>query len=266
MQPLTSPYMAYSGHTDSPYDECNGVDQYNEAKVEDFLQGNNLIEGFKDYLSKQTSLTFDPAGGRAMSAANGYDPDGYDPDGYGYDSLFGLGKKRQAKKAEKKIEKAEKKLAQGNTKAAERKLKKGTAILNKIQAGQAATSAAQQQIQDVRDANQQIAANRAMLNEPIQPLSSQPLSDIGSMSNTGGGGMGGAIMEGTSTGNGVESAAASTVPGSDEPTGWLAEEKELAGVTVTAKKNKGLSPIIIIALAVVLVLGLVYFMKKSKKK
>jgi hypothetical protein len=254
--PLTSPY-AYNGHSDSPYDSCTGVDQYNNAKVEDFLKGNELIEGLQDYLSKQTSLTFDPAGGRAMQAANGYDPDGYD-------SIFGLGRKRQVKKAEKKIEKAQRKLEHGDTKAAARKLKKGTAILNKIQAGQQATAAAQQQIQDVRDANQQIATNQALLNTPIQPLSSQPLSDVGSMSNTGGGGMGGALMEGTSTGVGAESTAASTVPGSDEPTGWLAEEKTLGGVTVTAKKGGNMMLIVIVA--VLLVLGLVYFMGKKGKK
>lgn len=259
-QPLTSPYMAYVGHEDSPYDQCTGVDQYNQSKVEDFLQGNDLIEGFKDYLSKQTSLTFDPAGGRAMSAANGYDPDGYDPDGY--DSIFGLGRKRQQKKAERKIAKAQEKLAHGDTKAAARKLRKGQSILNKIQEGQAATASAQQQIQDVRSANQSLATNQQLLNNPIQPLSSQPMSEIGSA--TGGGGMGGAMIEGTSTGTGVESGAASTVPGSDEPTGWLAEEKTLGGVTVTSKKSKG-NAIIIIIIAVVLVLGLVYFMGKKKK-
>jgi len=274
--PLTSPY-AYNGHEDSPYDACTGVDQYNKSKVEDFLQGNELIEGFKDYLSKQTSLTFDPAGGRAMRAANtydpngydpdGYDPDGYDPDGYdpdGYDSLFGLGRKRQLKKAEKKIAKAQDKLEHGDTKAAQRKLKKGQSILSKIQAGQQATSEAQQQIQNVRDANQQLAINQGVLDNPIQPLSSQPLSEIGSMANTGGGGMSGALMSGTSTGAGVESSAASTVPGSDEPTGWLAEEKTLSGVTVTAKK--GGSMILILIVAVVIVLGLVYFMGKKGKK
>jgi hypothetical protein len=263
MQPLTSPYMAYNGHEDSPYDECTGVDQYNNAKVEDFVQGNALIEGLQDYLSKQTSLTFDPAGGRAMRSAATYDPDGYDPDGY--DSIFGLGRKRQQKKAEKKIEKAQIKLEHGDTKAAARKLKKGTAILNKIQAGQQATSSAQQQIQDVRDANQQLTTNQQLLNNPIQPLSSQPMSDVGSQGNTGGGGMGGALMEGTSTGTGVESAAPSTVPGSDEPTGWLAEEKTLGGVTVTSKKSKG-NAVLIIVIAVLLVIGLVYFAKASKKK
>lgn len=251
IHPDTSAY-AYDGSRVNPYAYTGGrvVDNYNEWEVEDF---NFDPDGFdpdgydplEDYISKQTSLPFDP--------------DSYDP-GTPYDSLFG----NKKKKAERKIAKAEKQLEKGHTKAAARKLAKGTAILNKIQAGQQATAAAQQQVQDTRTAQDQLAQNQSALSNPIQPLSSQPMSDIGSsMNNTGGGSM---STPETSGNIGADSAAPSTATNPDDPTGWLADEKTLDNVTVVSGKKGNKNMALILIGVVILVIAIVYFAPKFMKK
>lgn len=237
---------AYAGTNIDPYNTFNGgmmVSRESGFSVEDFI--NDLGDDQDPY--DPNIETYDP---------NYCD----DPDG-----LFGIG--NQKKKAERKIRKAEKKLERGKTKAAARKLKKGTAILDKIQKGQTAQATAIQQLADIKTSQGNIAQMSAdyqqqAVAEPIisdmQTLSTQPMSSVGS--NMGGGGAAGGAMSATDLGTGVESTS-----DSGEPTGWLANPKTLGGVTVTSPKKNKMQLVLIVLLAVVVIGAIIYFAKKGKK-
>lgn len=168
-----------------------------------------------------------------------------------YDSLFGLGRNRQLKKAEKKVQKAAVKLEHGDTRAAARKLAKGNAILAKVDQGQQATLSSMTQLQNIYDTQGQLS------------LSTQPMSSTGSSM--------GPISSGqgeVSSNTGIESEAQRTTweeannPSSDEPTGWLADPKTLGNVVVKAKKPSGL----IIFGILILIVAIVYFAPKLLKR
>lgn len=191
------------------------------------------------------------------------------------DSIFGLGNKK--KQAERKLKRAERKLSKGKTKAAERLQKKAGKILDKISTGQQQQLGMIQKQADINVTQQNIAQAREQAGNVIADaqeyyptsLSEQPMSDIASSigpsmqdytSGVGGGG-GGSIPDFTQDLSGAESTA------SDEPTGQLAQEKTLGNVTVTASKSKRsfqkTLPFIIIG-AVILIVGVIYFIRKKK--
>lgn len=238
---MNDPY-AYAGVED-PYAFVGGcVDQYTDDEVADFNNCN----------SKRVQIVDNPDFGT-------------------YDSLFGLGKNRQKKKAEKKLKKAEEKIAAGNTKAGNRKLAKAEKILGKISASQSAAGAAQQQLADINASQQQLTTNSALLssiaaNNPggVQPLSSQPMSDIAQAQPIpeSGTGMTSPVDDLT----GIESTAPdNSVTTSDEPTGDLATTKTLPNVTVTAGKASTMTIIIVLIVAVAIIGGIVYFSKHKGK-
>lgn len=195
-------------------------------------------------------------GGRVVDDYNNYEVEDWcdDPD-----SIFGLGNKK--KKAERKLKKAEKKLAKGNYKAAARKIGKANKILTGI-------SDAQQQELQATDTlsvvNQQqgaiaksLEAAQAESNPTLAPtsLSTQAMSNTGSSTGLSGGG--GGYMPEISSNTGIESTA------SDEPTGRLADTKQMPGVTVFGGKSGNI--LIVLIVAVVLIGAMVYFSKKRSR-
>lgn len=200
------------------------------------------------------------------NAYSGYVPEQFGEDeveDFQPDSIFGLGNKK--KQAERKLARAQKKLAKGKTKAATRLQNKATSLLNKISGGQDVQSQAVQKLSDINTQQQLLdqslgAANQAgSVPLPVQPLSSQDLTsgavappDLSMYPDT----------SGTSDLTGVEN---NPPPGSDEPTGWMADTKTLPDVTMVSKKSNP-NMIVLVILAAVLLLGaLVFFSHKSKK-
>lgn len=180
---------------------------------------------------------------------------------YVEDEFLGIGKRNKQKKAEKKIKKAEKQLSKGHIKAAERKLKKGTAILNKIQGAQGRTLDAAQKIGDINATKQVIDSTLTKSTESMNTAPGQigsesgPVtmsSDAANRQTLGGGGGDISDSDTTSTEVGDTGSTLSTTPD---------KAKELGGVTVTAHKNWILIAIII----VVVIIGVIYFVKKSNK-
>ena len=175
------------------------------------------------------------------------------------DSIFGLGKNRQLKKADKKAAKAVKKLAKGNFKAAERKQKKADKIYTKVAQQQAVAKDLIKKKDDINRNQQLLNATDPVYTESMNVEPGQIGSNAGATTMNAGqaalqtmGGSGGDI--GTDETTAIHSA-------SDEPTGWLANEKELAGVTVTSKKTNWL---LIAVIAVVAIAGIILLMKNKK--
>ena len=157
------------------------------------------------------------------------------------DYLFGIGKRDKAKKAEKKVQKAQKQLAKGHVKAAERKLKKAGRLQSQIAGAQSSLGAAIQSQKDINATQQNLntmstQANESMNTAPgeigLAGMPTQQSQQQVAQSALGGGGGGGGDFATMDAGTGGGGAGG----GSDEPTGALAEEKTLEGVTVKAKK------------------------------
>lgn len=193
----------------------------------------------------------------------GLDDKAYYTDSDPVDLFLGIGSRNQEKKAAKKIKKAEKQLEKGHTKAAERKLKKAGVAQEKVQRTQSATIAALNTQGAILAGKDQIEAAKVALSVPkadanvsaqaYDPLNSLPQSAASNVTPESGGGGGG----------GGDTSTYSD-PSTDEPTGGLANVKDLPGVTVTNSKNKtGLYVVIGVMLLLLVTFGAKFL--KSKK-
>lgn len=234
----------------------------------------NNIDNFYPSLIDENSETTEGFETKYDELDDAYDPD-YSGDGYSgiyitkdpaeADYLLGIGRNKQ-KKAEKKVQKAQKQLAKGHVKAAERKLKKAGRIQSQIAAAQKTLGGAIQSQKDINATAQNLntmstQANESMNTAPgeigLAGMPTQQSQQQVAQSSLGGGGGGGGDFATMDAGTGGGGAAGGG--SSDEPTGALAEEKTLEGVTVKAKKanqNKILM-YIGIGVAVLLVIFLV---------
>lgn len=185
-------------------------------------------------------------------------------DDEGADNIFGLGSKK--KKAEKKLRKAEKQLAKGHIAKAEKKIAKAA---KKLGEPELLKGTIQSQIASIK-AGTNVAPPPTAINESLNTDAGQ----IGSQGGTptqysqptysGGGGDMSMDTGYTPETNLATPTAEDNTGGSDEPTGDLAQVKDLEGVTVTAgKKNNTMMFIIIGALVL---LAIWYFSKKGKLK
>lgn len=178
-------------------------------------------------------------------------------------SFLGIGKRNKQKQGEKKLRKSIKQLEKGHTKAAERKLKKGTNILSNI-------SKQQQGIISLQKLQSKINEDKMNINKTKPVLDSTNVQQTESLSTQAG-------QIGTEAGSTVIPAESSQLNSgsgggtgagdidsnvNDLPTGELANEKELTGVTVKSKKTNWFLIGIIIFIAIA---GIVYFSKTTKK-
>lgn len=173
------------------------------------------------------------------------------------DDFLGI-KRNKTKQAEKKIRKAEKQLSRGHAKAAERKLGKAEKIQSKISNAQTRLSSAIQSQQSIVDKAASIEAQKLSVTAPQTSSGNQaydPLNNLPQSAAMGGGGL--MPEEGSAAGYTPDTAT----PDTDEPTGKLAEEKTLGGVTVKAHK-KNMLPLLMVG---ALVLLFVLFGKKLFK-
>ncbi len=178
------------------------------------------------------------------------------------ENFLGIGKRNLEKKANKKLDKAEKQLSKGHIAAAKRKTEKAEKILEPLRN-------AQEKVLTLRDVKANIDANKIALDttnpnvtESMQTQPGQIGANAGSMSAVGSsGGSTGGYSFSPDDSNPATSISETSSPNSDEPTGDLATEKELPGVTVTSGKNNTI--IFIIVGAVVLYLAYKFLLKKK---
>jgi hypothetical protein len=170
--------------------------------------------------------------------------------------FLGIGSRNKEKKAAKKVAKAEKQLEKGHVRKAEKKLKKATKLQGQVLNAQERLRSAVQaetSIMTGKDAIEQAKQSATTPQTGANPTAYDPVNSMPQSAMSSGGGGGGSLNE---------DSYPDSQTGSDEPTGALAEEKTLGGVTVTAhKKNNA-----VLIGAGILVLLLIIFGKKIFKQ
>lgn len=210
-----------------------GINSNPNDPYSDF-NGGMLVENFNDF---------------EVSDFNGCDCN--DPD-----SFFKKNKQRQA---ERKYNKGQKQLDKGHIKAANRKLSKANKIFSGINNAQQKAILANQQMANIANNQNTISSGQTPFQDmPTQPLSQQPMTDAGSNTS----GMSSGI------GTGIEQMK---VPNeNDEPTGWLAKEKELENAVVYGKRKKSSNSAAkgtaVLIMIIILIIGFIYAYPQLIKK
>lgn len=193
------------------------------------------------------------------------------------DNFLGIGGNKK-KKAEKKLVKAEKKLAKGKTVKAAKKIKKANKTLSGISSGnQALLDSKKEQAAIVEQEKAIVQAGRdtQTKKDELQQLKDSPVTPAAPMSSPmahdnlptpiASPSTSGAPDSGSSGSPSLGGGGGSSSTGNDDPTGDLAQEKTLGGVTVTAKKKSKIPVWIFIVIGAALLVGAFIFLKSKKK-